>query len=127
MIVAIVLAIVAFLVVATLLARQTSSNKKRAIADLDAERKSVGRFDIFELVESETTTLGLLDIDGAQDIPHGVLLKIWTSNQHVVESCTGKQHLRYVVAHGVTPANATETDVTLECTMSKPIGEPGAG
>ncbi len=117
MIIAVVVFIVAFMVVATMLSRQTKSAKKHAVADLKAEKESVGTFDIFDLVESEIAELGLLEIEGAQDIEHPVLLMVWTRSDETVASCVGKEHLRYVVAAGVKPADATEDDVTLECTQ----------
>lgn len=119
MIIAVVLFIVVFVVVATMLSRQTKSAKKQAIEDLKAERESVGTFDIFELVESEIDELGLLEIEGAQDIEHSVLLMVWRNSDGAIASCAGREHLRYVVAGGVKPADATEDDVTLECTQTK--------
>lgn len=116
MTIAIVLAVVAFLVVAAVLSRQSTTTKKRAIADLEKEKENIGTFDIFELVESEVDTLGLPDIQGARDIPHGVLLKVWSDSDGVVNSCVDRAHLRYVVAPGIDPADATDEDVTLECT-----------
>ena len=115
MIPAIMLAVVGFLIVAAMLSRQTTKAKKRAIADLEAEKESVGKFDIFELVESEIDALGLLEIAGAQDVPHGVLLKVWTDSEDVVTSCAGREHLRYVVSEGVDPEQATDGDVSLVC------------
>lgn len=117
MIPAIMLALAAFLIVAVMLSRQTSKTKKSAIADLEAERESIGNFDIFDLVESEIDALGLLEIDGARDIPHGVLLKVWTDNKHIVATCEGRDHLHYVVAEGIEPNHATDTDVTLVCSQ----------
>lgn len=118
---AIVLGVVAFLVVAVVLSRQSSNTKKRAIADLEAERESVGTFDIFELVESEVRVLDLTGIEGAPGIPHGVLLKVWSDSADVVESCIDRAHLHYVVPEGIDPEDATDDDVTLECI------QPGMG
>lgn len=115
MIPAIMLAVTAFLIVAIMLSRQTTKTRKSAIADLEAEKESIGKFDIFELVESEIESLGLLEIDGARDIPHGVLLKVWTDSKHTVATCAGRDYLRYVVAEGIEPSRATDTDVTLVC------------
>lgn len=117
MIAAGVLVLVAIIVVGVMLSRQATQTKKRAIADLEAERESVGAFDILELVESEVNTLGLDEIEGAESIPHGVLLKAWSDNQQIVDACTDRAHLRFVVAEGVEPSNASDDDVTLECTM----------
>ena len=125
MIVAIVLVVFAFLVVGIVLSRQTSKTKKAAIADLEAEREEVGTFDIFELVESEVNALGLVDIEGSKEIPHGVLLKIWRDNADTVDSCVDRLHLRYVVADGVDPSSATDEDVTLECTKAQTTEEEG--
>lgn len=119
MIVPVVLILVAFIVVGIMLSRQSTKTKKRAIADLEAEQESVGAFDIFELVESEVNTLGLGDIEGAEGIPHGVLLKIWSDSQDIVDSCAHPSDLRYVLAEGVDPTKATDTDVTLECTRPR--------
>ncbi|RLE12676.1 MAG: hypothetical protein DRJ28_08665 [Actinobacteria bacterium] len=119
MIIAIVLGVVAFLIVAAMLSRQSTKNKKRAVEDLEKEMESVGTFDIFELVESEVRALGLTDIEGAPGIPHAVLLKTWSDNQKVAESCHDRAHLRYVVAAGIDPSDATDDDVTLECTKPK--------
>lgn len=119
MIIAIVVFIAAFVVVATILSRQTKSAKKQAIEDLKAEKESVGTFDIFELVESEIAELGLLEIEGAQEIEHPVLLMVWRKSDDTVASCAGREHLRYVVAEGVKPADATEDNVTLECTQKR--------
>jgi hypothetical protein len=116
---AIVAGVVAFLVVAVVLSRQSSKTKKRAIADLEAEKEDVGAFDIFELVESEVRALDLTSIEGALDIPHGVLLKIWSDSGDVVESCIDRANLRYVVKAGIDPQDATDDDVTLKCTQPK--------
>jgi len=123
MIVAIVLVVFAFLVVGIVLSRQTSKTKKAAIADLEAEKEEVGTFDIFALVESEVNALGLVDIEGSKEIPHGVLLKIWRDNADTVDSCVDRLHLRYVVADGVDPSSATDEDVTLECTKAQTTEE----
>jgi hypothetical protein len=121
MIVPIVLVLAAVIGVGIMLARQTNKTKKRAIADLEAEKESVGAFDIFELVESEVSALGLDAIEGADQIPHGVLLKIWSDSQSVVDSCSDRSDLRYVVADGVDPAEADHQDVTLECTNHEEV------
>jgi hypothetical protein len=116
MVAVVVLVFIAFVVVGVMLSRQASKTKKRAVADLEAEKESVGAFNIFELVESEVSALGLDEIDGAEDIPHGVLLKTWSDSQDIAGSCTDRAHLRFVVAEGVEPSNANEDDVKLECT-----------
>ncbi|MEE8457141.1 MAG: hypothetical protein V3S28_03750 [Acidimicrobiia bacterium] len=120
---AIVAGVVAFLVVAVVLSRQSTKTKKQAIADLEAERESVGTFDIFELIESEVRALDLTGIEGSPGIPHGVLLKIWSDSADVVESCIDRAHLRYVVPEGIDPEDATDDDVTLECMQPKMEGD----
>ena len=116
MIVAIVLIVLAFLVVGVILSRQSTKTKKRAIADLEVERENIGAFDIFELVESEVNSLDLLSIEGSADVPHGILLRIWSSNEDIVDSCVDREHLKYVLADGISPEDATDQDVTLVCT-----------
>lgn len=112
---AILIAIAVVFAVVVSLSRQSSRNKKRAIAGLAEERKAIGSFNILELVESEVQELGLTKIEGARDIPIGVLLKVWNDSPDVVASCVDTEHLRYVVAQGTPPRDATENDVTLEC------------
>ena len=120
MIVPIVLVLAAVIGVGIMLARQTNKTKKRAIADLEAEKESVGAFNILELVESEVSALGLDTIEGAHQIPHSVLLKIWSDSQSVVDACSDRSDLRYVVADGVDSAEADDQDVTLICTQTTP-------
>jgi hypothetical protein len=121
---AIVLTVVAFLVVGVMLGRQSSKTKRSAVADLEAEKENVGSFDIFALVESEVTELGLLEIEGSSDVPHGVLLKTWSDNSDIAESCIDHARLRFVVADGVNPPDARDGDVTLECSATKPVEQP---
>lgn len=116
---AIVIVIVIVFAVVVSLSRSSAKNKERAISDLEAEKKAVGTFNILELVESEAEELGLTKIEGANDIPPSVLLKVWHDSQHVVVSCVGTEHLRYVVSQDTPHGDATETDVSLECTMRK--------
>jgi hypothetical protein len=123
MIAAVVLVLIAFIVVGIMLSRQTTKTKKRAVDDLETEKENVGAFDIFELVESEVSALGLDGIEGSENIPHGVLLKVWSDNQDIANSCADHDHLRYLVADGVDPTEATDADVTLECTKPKPTDD----
>jgi hypothetical protein len=123
MILAGVLVLVTFIVVAVMLSRQTTRTKKRAVADLETEKETVGAFDILALVESEVNALDLAGIEGADGIPPSVLLKVWSSNDHVVNSCVDRAGLRYVVAEGVDPTEASESDVTLECTNVEATGD----
>ena len=125
MIAGIAFGVIVFLVAAAMLSRQASRNKKRAIADLERERDEVGTFSIMDLVESEVDALGLADIEGSGDIPHAVLLKTWSDNKDVVESCSDRSYLRFVVAPGVDPKDANHDDITLECTRTT-IGTPDA-
>ncbi|MDK1018109.1 MAG: hypothetical protein QGD89_01710 [Actinomycetota bacterium] len=112
---AVILTVIALLVVFALLSRQSSKSKKRASADLEQERQNVGVFDILELVKTEVRELGLTEIVGAENIPHGLLLKVWSASKDIVTGCTDRSHLRYIVEPGVLPSDATENDVFLEC------------
>lgn len=114
----IVITIVALFVVLALISRQSTKNKKLAIADLEQEREAVGKFDILELVKSEVQALGLSDIEGANDIPLDVLLRVWRGNEGAADGCDSPSCLRYVISPGVVPTDATDDDVTLECTES---------
>lgn len=121
----IVIGFVALLVAGIVLSRNASNTKKGAIEDLKREKEQVGTFDIFDLVESEVEALDLTEIDGAQDVPHHLLLKVWSESQDVVENCADRSHLRYVLADGVDPADAANGDVTLECRKGVESGDQG--
>ncbi|MDJ0792321.1 MAG: hypothetical protein QNJ71_10535 [Acidimicrobiia bacterium] len=115
----IVAAVIAFVVVGVVLARNTSSRKKQAIASLEEEKKSIGHFSIVDLIDAEVTELGLRSIDGAEGIPPEVLLKTWSTNESV-HDCAHHQ-LRYVLAPGVEPADADHTSLELICDRSAPL------
>ena len=121
----IVAAVIAFIVVGVVLARNTSSRKKQAIASLEEEKKSIGHFSIVDLIDAEVTELGLRSIDGAQDIPPEVLLKTWSMTDSV-HDCPHHQ-LRYVLAPGVAPADADHTTLELICDHDAVPDGPGAG
>lgn len=116
MIVAIVAGVIAFMVVAIVLARNTSSRKQQAIESLKAEKAAVGHYNILDLIDEEVKDLELRSIEGATGIPPDVLLKTWTDSPelHDVE----RSELRYVVAEGVEPQGAERGDVTLIRVMS---------
>lgn len=113
----IVLGVLALVVLLVLQSRKSKKTKEHAIEDLAREREAVGTFSIFDLVESEVQDLGLTKIEGAHNIPQGVLLKVWRESEPVIAECVDPSHLRYVTAPGVAPTDATENDVTLECTQ----------
>ena len=112
MIPVVIASIVAFVVIGFILARSTSSRKKQAVESLKAEKEAVGHYSILDLVTDEVDDLGLRSISGAEAIPPDVLLKVW-KDAKPVRGDADTEHLAYVVAEGVTPADATAEDVTL--------------
>ena len=118
----IVAAVIAFIVVGVVLARNTSSRKKQAIASLEEEKKTVGHFSIVDLVDAEVTELGLRSIDGAEGIPPEVLLKTWSMTDSV-HDCPRHQ-VRYVLSPGVEPADADHTTLELICDRAAPPDAP---
>ncbi len=115
MTVAIVAAIVAFLVIGIVLGRQTKHRKQKAIENLKRAKQEIEHIDIFVLVAAEIDDLDLRSITGAEDLQPAVLLKAWKDNLDVVERCHDRTGLQFVVAHGVSPDKATSDDVTLVC------------
>ncbi len=93
------------------LSRSGNQRKKKAIADLDHERESRHIPDIFELVAEEVRESGIADLPGANGIDPVILLKVWKRDREDCPEETGT----FVVAEGMEPSNATETDVTFEC------------
>ncbi len=93
------------------ISRLGSQRKKEAIADLQREKDSLHTPDIFELVDQEVRESGITDLPGAEGIDPVILLKAWKRDRG---DC-GEQTGRFVVADGVEPSDATETDVTFEC------------
>lgn len=112
---ALVIGLFLFLIVAGVMSNRFKQTKKRAVADLEMDQKTVGQFDIHELVESEIEDLGIADIDGTEGLPRDVLLKAWRDGAEVVASCNDRTRLRFVLREGVAVADATQTDVKLEC------------
>jgi len=94
-----------------LLSRSGNQRKKEAIADLQREKDSLRTPDILELVDQEVRESGITDLPGADGIDPVVLLKVWKRD---CGDC-GEQTGRFVVAGGVKPSAATETDVVFDC------------
>ncbi len=101
--------VLAFTVVVS---RRSSERKRQAIASLKAEREQIGRYSIAELVDEEVRDLGLRSIPGAEGLHADVLLKVWrdfASNDGDVDRAS----IRYVVADGISPEDATSDDVVI--------------
>ena len=94
-----------------MLSRSGSRRKKEAIADLQREKDSLRTPDILELVEQEVNDSGITDLPGADGIDPVVLLKVWKRDGG---DC-GEGEGNFVVADGVEPSAATETNVTFLC------------
>ena len=117
----IIAAVIAFIVVGVVLARNTSSRKKRAVESLEEERKAVGRYSIVDLVDAEVSDLELRSIAGAEGLAPDVLLKVWSSTPEV-HDCD-RENLRYEMSPGVAPEDADVDDVTLVCDGDRPIDD----
>jgi len=108
----VVAGIIVFVVVAVVLARQSSSRKKMAIASLKAEQEKVGHYDILSLVDQEVADLGLRTIEGSEGLGPDILLKVWRESDQRIRD-TGLDHLRYEVVDGVERTDASPSDVRL--------------
>lgn len=111
----IVLGFVLFLVLAAVMSSRSTKKKKRAVAHLEQELEAVRNFSILDLVDSEVAELGLAEVSGASGIPPSVLLRTWRDGKKVVDGCSDRDRLRFVLKDGVSAAIATDEDVTLEC------------
>ncbi len=94
-----------------MISRTGSRRKKEAIADLQREKEALHTPDIIELVNEEVREAGITDLPGAEGIDPIILLKVWKRDRETCDEGNG----RFVVAEGVDPSDATETDVVFEC------------
>ncbi len=67
-----------------------------------------------DLVREEAIEQGVDQIPGAGNVSLAIRLKVWVRDHADLEPCAATQ-LVFVLAHGVDPAAATETDLRLEC------------
>ena len=109
--------LIAFLAVAIVLSRNTSRQKKAAIASLREEQEAIGHYDIMAMANEEIETLGLRSIEGAEGLAADVLLKSWKDAPEGVHDCD-REALRYVVDADVEPARATAANVRLVCSTA---------
>ena len=107
----IIIVVIVVIVGMIMLSRSGSQRKKEAIADLQREKDSLQTPDILELVNQEVSESGITDLPGAEGIDPVVLLKVWKRDR---EDC-GEQTGTFVIADGVKPSEATETDVVFDC------------
>lgn len=123
MIGAVIAGTIAFIVVAVVLARQSSGRKKMAIESLKAEKQLVGHYDILEMVNDEVNDLGLRSIAGSERLGPDLLLRAW---KDAAENVRTADHagLRFVVTDGVDPSDASHDDVTLVIDGAETVAEP---
>lgn len=74
---------------------------------------------LMDLVREEVADLGLEEIPGASDLSKPVLLKVY--RRDVRDNCAHDSH-QYVVADGVEPRDALESDVELVCPDCAELG-----
>lgn len=109
------LVVIGFIAWAVRLSRRQSAAKKEAIAQLAEEQEQIAAFDIHALVKAEVDDLGLREVAGAKGVNDSVLLKTWNQSRDVVDGCSSRDMLRYVVKDGVDPSEALDDDVQLVC------------
>ena len=119
-----VIAAVGFLVVAVVISRNTSRQKKAAIASLKEEKDLVGHYDIMAMANEEIENLELRSIAGAEGLSADVLLKTWKDAPREVRD-SDRASLSYVVEHGVSPESATAAEVELVISDELPSGTHG--
>lgn len=80
---------------------------------------------ILDIVREEAEDLGVNDVPGGEGLDIPVKLKVWHRDEAIREACNGD--VRYDVAAGVPPGEATVDDVRLVCADSSPgiDGTPG--
>lgn len=107
-----VLGLGALLFVGIVLSRQSSRQKKKAVASLEAERASVTMPSILDLVNEEVEELGLRDLRGAEDIPPDILLRTWRDAPESLRT-VDRDHLAFRVQPDADPTRLTVDDVEL--------------
>lgn len=111
-IIASVLGIGALLFVGVVLSRQSSRQKKQAVASLEAERKALGSHTILDLVVEEVDDLGLRDVEGAGDLGPDVLLRAWNDAPPDLRA-RDRSDLRFALRPGVETSDPRPEDVLL--------------
>ena len=111
MTVALVGAVIAVIVVVALLSRMQNNRKKEAMAAMQREIEQTHTPDILELVNQEIDDAGIRTLPGAEDIDPTVLLKVWKRDGAGCPPGQGEFH----TPERVSPAEATEEDVTFKC------------
>lgn len=111
-IIAAVLGIGALLFVGVVLSRQSSRQKKQAVASLEAERRAIGNHTILDLVVEEVDDLGLRDVEGAGDLGPDVLLRAWNDAPPDVRA-RDRSELRFTLREGVETSDPGPEDVLL--------------
>lgn len=110
----IIMTVLILFVLGVFLSRRQRATKLAAIEDLQKEKEAIAAVSLRDLAEEEARDLGLPEIEGADDVPLVVLLKVWRNAAHVREACP-HERLRYVIREGVVPSEAAEPDVQLVC------------
>jgi hypothetical protein len=102
----------AFVVAMVLLSRMGRARKQQAQEDLEREREATKAPDILTLVNEEVVELGLDKLDGSKSIDPSVLLQVYRRD---IVNCQDPAILRFVLADGVDPANASQETLALRC------------
>lgn len=117
------LGLAAMLFVGMVLSRQSSRQKKQAIASLEAERAAVTTPSILELVNEEVEDLGLRDVPGAEGIPPDVLLRAWRDAPEELRHAE-RDLLAFAVDPDADPASLQAGDLELVPASDLPPTEP---
>jgi hypothetical protein len=114
MIIVAIALLIAFVVTGVVLGRQTSNRKKEAIESLKAEKAALRSVSILDLAREEIEELGLDRIPGTEDLATDVILKVWKDAGQEIRDCD-RSELRYVIADGIDPHQASVRDVRIVC------------
>lgn len=91
------LGVAVLLAVGLVLSRQSSRQKKQAVASLEAERAALGSHTILDLVDEEVEDLGLRSIPGAEGRGPDVLLRAWRDAPESIRA-SDPDHLEFIDA-----------------------------
>lgn len=112
--IAVVLAVVAFLAMAFVVGRASARRRRQAKEDLEREKAALGTWDIMDLVRQEVADTGIDHIAGGDGIDVTVRLRVWHRDESTRLLVEGNpDRLRFVLADGVDPAEADVDDVRL--------------
>lgn len=95
------------------------SKRQRRLEQIRASEPEFTPPSIEDLVAAEISDAGIDQVEGAGGLPPAVMLKVYRRDEEVAQQCP-REKLRFIVADGIEPGEATIDDVALTCDVPLP-------